>query len=116
MKLIKTLIYIRRYFESKRIFNGLINGNLTVKILSQKKFHIKVYDNDGDFVIEMMNKHLSFIPKTTEDVISIMSQLNEYDKEKALAMSKSLSNIQEKLMKFNRKYNKFIVEAPTTIV
>lgn len=117
MKLFTVLTYLRRYFETNDLANGLYYGKYTFKQKSNRYLYVTIYKDKGE--LTLIHKKARMLEDfTKESLIDFLSNdLAFAEKKKIIEDSKKLSWIETKFLnRFSKKYKRFIAELPTFII
>lgn len=118
MKLFTVLTYLRRYFETNDLANGLYYDKYTFEQKSKRYLYVTIYKENGKELTLIHKKARMLEDFTKESLIDFLSNdLAFAEKKKIIEDSKKLSWIETKFLnRFSKKYKRFIAELPTFII
>lgn len=115
--LIKTIKFLRWYFEDEDLFNGIVDGRYTFIQLTPHRFHVKIIKVPGIFGKFTKYKNLKVkVDLDKETLLEILDDFILFDKIDVIKCLKKLSDKEIKLLeRFSVKYSKFNSEIPTLV-
>lgn len=118
MKLFTVLTYLRRYFETNDLANGLYYDKYTFEQKSKRYLYVTIYKENGKELTLIHKKARMLEDFTKESLIDFLSnELAFAEKKKIVENIKKLNDLEIKFLKrFSKKYNRFIAELPTVII
>ncbi len=117
MKLFTVLFYLRRFYETNDIVNGLYYNKYTFEQKSKRYLYVTIYKEKGE--ISIIHKKAQMLEDFTKNnLIDFLSNdLAFAEKKKLIKEVKNLNKFETKLLeKFSKKYKKFIAELPILII
>ena len=116
-QIIKTIYYLRRFYDTNDALNGLYERRYTFKQKNDNYLYVTIYKKRGE--ISFINKKARMNDIfTRENLIAFLSNdVYPIDKKRVIECINSLSQKEKKFLNFfSRKYKKFMSELPTIIV
>lgn len=116
-RIIKTIYYLRRFYDINDVLNGLYENRYTFKQKNDNYLHVTIYKERGELTLISKKAHMNGI-FTRESLIKFLSNdLYHADKMKTIECINCLSKTDKKFLNFfSIKYKKFMSELPTVIV
>lgn len=117
MKLITVLFYLRRFYETNDLVNGLYYDKYTFKQKSKRYLYVTIYKEKGE--ISIIHKKAQMLEDFTKESLMdfLSNDLAFAEKKKIIKEAKTLNKFETKLLeKFSKKYNRFIAELPILII
>ena len=115
--LIKTIKFLRWYFEDEDLFNGIVDGRYTFKQITPHKFHVKIIKVPGLFGKFTTFKNLKVkVDLDKETLLQILDEFISLDKKDVINCLNKLSTREIKLLeRFSVRYSKFNSEILTLV-
>lgn len=117
MKLFTVLFYLRRFYETNDLANGLYYNKYTFEQKSRHYLYVTIYKQKGE--ISIINKKARMLDDfTKESLIDFLSNDLAYaEKKKIIKETKKLNKFETNLLrKFSTRYNRFMAELPILII
>ena len=118
MKLITVLFYLRRFYETNDLVNGLYYNKYTFEQKSKRYLYVTIYKENGK-ELTLIHKKARMLGNFTKDsLIDFLSNdVALLEKKKIIRDLKELNEFETKFLeRFSKKYNRFMAELPTLII
>lgn len=118
MKLFTVIFYLRRFYETNDLVNGLYYDKYTFEQKSKRYLYVTIYKENGKELTLIHKKARMLEDFTKESLMDFLSNdLAFAEKKKIIKEAKNLNKFEIKFLeRFSKKYNRFIAELPTVII